>query len=182
VLLVLAAASGTGALAGSAVAATPSRPPSSAIAQYVEIIPTGTGGQAVGVGETKTTPLPPRVVQEIREQAGPEAATIEKIATSSEYGAPTPEQPEVVPPKPHATPGKKPATEPATRPLPPEQRRPVPPASFSRALSLVLPSAVTDGLLSLWLGLVLVTSAAAVVEYRRVRPRRSAAPKSQSGR
>ena len=88
-LVVLAAASASAALAASAQAGGPAQPVSSAIAQYVEMIPTGEGVQAAGVGAPRTTKLPPKVARQIREHAGADAATLEQVATSSAYGAPT---------------------------------------------------------------------------------------------
>ena len=165
-LVVLAAASGSAALAASAQAGSPAQPVSSAIAQYVEMIPTGEGVQAAGVGAPRTTKLPPKIARQIRKHAGADAATLEQVATSSAYGAPAPA---VSPPAPVVRPaaGRPKAPSVAVAPIAPEDR-PVPPTSFAHALAVAVAEPLSGGFASVWLGLVIVT-AAAFVAARRAR-------------
>jgi hypothetical protein len=60
-----------------------------AVSQYVEVVPTGGGGAAVGVGTSKRTPLPEATRQAVRHQGGQVAPRLATIATSSAYGEPT---------------------------------------------------------------------------------------------
>src|SRR5262245_25375144 len=66
------------------------RPPqdASSITQYVEAVPTAGGGQAVGVGATRSKQLPPRIERQLDQEAGASAGALRKVATSSAYGAP----------------------------------------------------------------------------------------------
>ena len=61
---------------------------SAAVSQYVEQIPTSSGPQATGVGKETFKPLPKRAKAKLVRQGGEDAALLEKIATSSAYGAP----------------------------------------------------------------------------------------------
>jgi hypothetical protein len=152
-------------------------PPASAIAQYVETLPTGSGGQAVGVGEAITTKLTPRILRKIRKTAGPAAPTLIQAATSSAYGAPAISQPRATAPV-GVAPVRRP--HPWTPPRPKPQLsaaaggEPVPPASLARALSVVVPTSWSTRTLAAWLGLA-ITSAIVLVLARRTNP--AAAPK-----
>jgi hypothetical protein len=68
---------------------TPPADASSAIQQYVEVVPTASGGAAVGVGKPSVKPLAPAQVQQVEEQAGSAAPALQEVATSSAYGVPT---------------------------------------------------------------------------------------------
>lgn len=61
---------------------------SAAVSQYVEHIPTSSGPQATGIGKERFKPLPRRAKAKLVQQGGEDAALLEKIATSSAYGAP----------------------------------------------------------------------------------------------
>lgn len=74
------------ALAPTSLAAPPPAP--SAVAQYVEMIPTGEGGKAVGVGKTASKPLAPPIARQVKAQAGSAGSLLTRVATSSAYGAP----------------------------------------------------------------------------------------------
>ena len=64
-------------------------PPSdSAVAQYVETVPTSDGSVAVGVGKTRTAPLAAAVTQQLS-SAGSSGSALKAVASSSSYGAPT---------------------------------------------------------------------------------------------
>lgn len=66
------------------------RPPVSAIAQYVEQIPTAEGSATPGVGKTTKTTLPRETRSRLRSGTdATTAAALTEIATSSAYGAPT---------------------------------------------------------------------------------------------
>jgi hypothetical protein len=100
--LALAAAAGIALLAAAPVAADPASPPPtpppdhSAIAQYVEQVPTGAGSRVAGIGQpTQTVPEPVR--EQIQREGGSVAPVLEQMAGSS-YGtapaaAPVPQAP-----------------------------------------------------------------------------------------
>ena len=61
----------------------PPPPEGPAISQYVETIPSGAGGQAVGVGKSRTKPLPKRAAKKLAQQKKtPLAPKLQSIATS----------------------------------------------------------------------------------------------------
>ena len=66
----------------------PPPPPTSAIDQYVESVPTASGGVANGVGKARSKALPRSVGALIERRGGTDAAALRAIATSSAYGAP----------------------------------------------------------------------------------------------
>jgi hypothetical protein len=61
---------------------------SSAVSQYVEVVPSASGPTAPGVGPSTTSKLAPSVVRSLAQRGGTDAAKLKKIATSSDYGAP----------------------------------------------------------------------------------------------
>ena len=61
----------------------------SSVEQYRESIPSSEGPTLPGSGRATSTRLPEQVTQEIAEQGGSDAPTLEKIATKSQLGAPT---------------------------------------------------------------------------------------------
>jgi hypothetical protein len=67
---------------------TPPPPEGPAIDQYVETLPSGGGGQAVGVGKARTKPLSHHAAKKLTRTATPLAPKLKSIATSSSYGAP----------------------------------------------------------------------------------------------
>jgi hypothetical protein len=60
----------------------------SASDQYVETLPTAGGPSATKDGRHRKTPLRPSVAAKLRSQGGADAARLEAIATSSDFGAP----------------------------------------------------------------------------------------------
>lgn len=83
-----------------ATAAEPARgqesPP--AIAQYVEQVPTSSGGASAGVAVERVTPLAPSIRHALGRRGGRDAERLEKLATSSRYGAPQRRAPRTIPP------------------------------------------------------------------------------------
>jgi hypothetical protein len=78
-----------------AVAAVASAPragaddgPPAAVNQYVEVIPTGSGGAAVGATKKGVKQLPKKTSDRLKKQAGADSELLEKVATQEEYGAP----------------------------------------------------------------------------------------------
>jgi hypothetical protein len=124
------------ALSAQALAADPPKPPppTSAIDQYIESVPTAGGGVANGVGEQRSKRLSRRVATAIKRDGGADAATLKAITRSSTYGAP---QQRLVP------------------------RRDEP--GSSNALSAAAVATGSSGSHALWLlGIVLLTTVAAV--------------------
>jgi hypothetical protein len=78
-----------GALAGWAGAASkPPKPGASAVSQYVEMLPTGSGSVAAGTKGSSPAPLPPTARQALLSVGGQTAAALKTVATSPAYGAP----------------------------------------------------------------------------------------------
>jgi hypothetical protein len=85
---VIVAALAAAAVAVPAPAAAESPQDFSASDQYVETLPTAGGPSATRDGRHRKTPLRPSVAAKLRGQGGADAARLETIATSSEFGAP----------------------------------------------------------------------------------------------
>ena len=62
-------------------------PSNAAILQYVEQVPTSSG-TSVPRGDKRRAALPSRVREQVRAEAGADAALLEEVATSPAYGAP----------------------------------------------------------------------------------------------
>src|SRR3954452_10593033 len=62
--------------------------PSPAVAQYVEMIPTGAGDKPVGTATSTPSALPPKTRALVRSKGGTDSAALTKIATSTSLGAP----------------------------------------------------------------------------------------------
>ena len=110
------------AVAVAAVAAAPQAAladggPPAAIAQYVEMVPTASGGHAAsGKGVRK---LPSKTLRSVHSQGGSEAALLVHVASDSAYGAPTATAPEKRVHPSHAAKRAKPVAKPARdRPAP----------------------------------------------------------------
>jgi hypothetical protein len=75
---------------GQALAKSPPKPPpdTSAIDQYIEVIPTGGGGVALGVGDAQSTAVSKRIGKLLSTQGGKDAAALRAVVSSSVYGAP----------------------------------------------------------------------------------------------
>jgi hypothetical protein len=90
----LVAASGAvlSVTSGAAFAADepPKDPGASGISQYVEMVPTAGGPKAPGITKETKTPLPRRATKALEAAPPATAEPLEKVATSSSYGAPTP--------------------------------------------------------------------------------------------
>jgi len=61
----------------------------SAVAQYIEAIPTSAGPARTGRIGATPRPLPPQVASKAREQAGDDAEALIELATSPTHGAPS---------------------------------------------------------------------------------------------
>ena len=72
--------------AGSAIAATPDE--FSAADQYVETLPTTSGPSPTEEGKDERTSLPSKVKDKLDAQGGKDAAALEEVASSGQFGAP----------------------------------------------------------------------------------------------
>lgn len=86
VLLLLAAAAGDATAAGQPPREPP--PDASAVDAYRESVPTSVGTHVVGSRIRRVVPLPPAIEARVRGDAGKSAAVLERVATSSDLGAP----------------------------------------------------------------------------------------------
>ena len=92
---VVCAAALPGAAGAGTMHATTSPPPPAAVAQYVEVIPTSSGDQALGSrpgaapAQAPVSTLPAPVVRRIERQGGTDAPALKRIVSSPDYGAPT---------------------------------------------------------------------------------------------
>ena len=114
-----------GVLAGQGTAAADSSPGDSAVAQYVEMIPTATGSVAAGsAGKAKATHS--KAAEEKLTRVSPSVAQqLDSVATSPAYGAPVETQP--------SSSSVKQATQKApTRPIRANPARPDPPLEWWR--------------------------------------------------
>ena len=88
VSLIVAAVAAT--FAAPALAADEPPPPTdSAVLQYAELVPTGSGSQAPGVGKKTRSSLPTKAKQALDNAPKQTASALAVVATSSDYGAPT---------------------------------------------------------------------------------------------
>jgi hypothetical protein len=94
------------AAAGPALGDEPPSPPPPSINQYVESVPTATGGATRAVTKPHAKPLAPAVARRLRNSNNAVVKDLNSIATSSTYGAP---QRKLTPPAP------KPASAPGSR-------------------------------------------------------------------
>ena len=177
-IVLIAALLGAGAATPLASAQeTPPPPEGPAIDQYVETLPSGGGGQAVGVGKARTKPLSHHAAKKLTRTATPLAPKLKSIATSSSYGAPQQTLPRrsPTPAKPAAKP--KPRTKPRVTHAEP-QATPATPATPVRssdaergtALSAAVSAATAGsdrGPVILLGVIVLLTTAAALVAAAR---------------
>lgn len=97
------------ASASSASAGVASKPVSSAVDQYVEMLPRGDGVVAAGVAATAPGPLTAAAREALRSVGGKTAAELQTVATSPAYGAPsrvaaTKSEPTTIRPRPSSTP------------------------------------------------------------------------------
>jgi hypothetical protein len=67
----------------------PPLPDEAAIYQYREALPTGAGPVAPGPGTKRVTPLPAQAQAALEAQGGADTSLLERVATSSDYGAPS---------------------------------------------------------------------------------------------
>jgi hypothetical protein len=148
-------------------------PPTSAISQYVEQLPSSTG--SVGLGgsggsaatKPKPKPLPPKVSKAIARDGGDDATVLEQVATNPDYGAPA------AAPKAAKRSGATGTT--STRTTPSKGGSQAPSRGSDRAEAAQAPHAVdaavsTAGSSGLWplaIVIVAVTAAAIVLKARR---------------
>ncbi len=171
--LLLAAFSGVAAAVAAPVAtaaAPPPKPKSSAVAQYVEMVPTSSGSTAPGIGKSTSKPLPKGTSTALRAAVPASAAALEAVSTSSAYGAPTttlpadtrakPPAPKPAAPKPSAGDGGSPATPHQETP----QAHDTPPSALSgTSLAAGVRAAGSGGDRILVFGLALLGLGAAMV-------------------
>jgi hypothetical protein len=160
----------------------PPPPGGPAISQYVETVPSGAGGQAVGVGKSRTKPLPKPAAKKLDQHKTPLAPKLRSVATSSSYGAPQQTLPRRAPkakpkPTPKPTPARasKPRTRPAVHPTPRAQQ-PVRPAEPDRTALSAAVSAATGGsergpMILLGAIVLFTTTAGLLAAARRARQR-----------
>lgn len=163
VLLVLAVF----AAPGQALAKTPPKPPpdTSAIDQYVEVVPTGGGGVVLGVGARQSTAVSKRIGKLLSTQGGKDAATLGAMVSSSVYGAPQQRLHQTSAPKKQAPAKTKTKAAPTPKPATPTAPSP---------LAAVVSASGGSGSHAFWLLAVLVvtTLAALVTAALRQRARR----------
>ena len=63
-------------------------PVDSAVDQYTELVPTGTGGKAPGIGRERRSSLSPKAKKALEAAPKQTAESLAEVATSSNYGAP----------------------------------------------------------------------------------------------
>jgi hypothetical protein len=146
-----------------------------AISQYVETVPSGTGGRAVGVGRSRSTPLPKKAEKKLGQRTTPLAPKLRSIATSSSYGAPQQTLPRSAKParasRPRTTakPGKVPRSQ-APRPRPLARDDAAATQTDRTALSAAVSAATGGGdraPVILLAAIVLITTAAALAAAAR---------------
>ena len=81
-------------VAGAGVTHAAGGPPPSAIAQYIEAVPTSSGDRVAGASPTlhqaaQPQAPSPQVARTIKRQGGSDAAALTRIVSSPDYGAPT---------------------------------------------------------------------------------------------
>ena len=87
VSLIVVAAAAT--FAGPALAADePPAPTDSAVLQYAELVPTGSGSKAPGIGKKTRSSLPTKAKHALDNAPKQAASALAVVATSSDYGAP----------------------------------------------------------------------------------------------
>jgi hypothetical protein len=177
-IVIAVALLGTGAVTPLAWSEDPAPPPPEgpAISQYVETIPSGTGGQAVGVGKSRAKPLPKHAAKKLNRQTTPLAPKLRSIATSSSYGAPQQTLPR------RASTAAKPAKASKPRARPPAHRshrseKPVRSAEPDRTALSAAVSAATGGgdrgpVILLAVIVLCTTAAGLLAAAKRARQRR----------
>lgn len=140
----------------------PPNPGGSAVNQYVELVPTGVGSKAPGIERKKQrTPLPPAAKDTLKKADPVVAKPLEKIATSSDYGAPA------IRAEPKAEPKtSKPRPRPPVRNpdiVPPDAPTEVPLGTTVRAIA----SATDERLLGLLVVMLMTTLGAVGLALRR---------------
>jgi hypothetical protein len=161
---------------GEALGAGPPKPPpdTSAIDQYIEVVPTGGGGSAGGVGAPKSKSVSKRIGTLLSTNGGKDAATLRAVVSSSAYGAPQqqlqqtsePEQQAPAKTKPAAKPKPgskaKHASKPKPKPKPVTTVRATP--GTPSALSAAFSASAGGGSHAFWLlAIILVTTLGALV-------------------
>jgi hypothetical protein len=159
---------------GQALAAGAPKPPpdTSAIDQYIEVVPTGGGGAAGGVGAPKSKAVSKRIGTLLSTNGGKDAATLRAVVSSSAYGAPQqqlqetsdPEQQAPAKTKPPAKskPGSKAkhGSKPKAKPVTTVRATPGTPSALSAAFS----ASAGGGSHAFWLlAILLVTTLVALV-------------------
>jgi len=157
---------------GQSLAAGPPKPPpdTSAIDQYIEVVPTGGGGAAGGIGAPKSKAVSKRIGTLLSTNGGKDAATLRAVVSSSAYGAPQQQLQQTSDPEQQAPAKTKPAAKPKPgskanhgskpKPVTTAQATPATPSPLSAAFS----ASGGGGSHAFWLlAIVLVTTLAALV-------------------
>lgn len=110
---------------GVALAQAP--PGDSSVIQYTELVPTGQGAKAPGVGKKTKAKLPANAKKALAKEPAKTAQALTVIATSSDYGAPATSPPTQAATKSTPRPGKKPkpTAKAATEHVPVSRDKPV---------------------------------------------------------
>jgi hypothetical protein len=130
-------------------------PPEAAVLQYREAVPTGAGPVAPGATGGRSTPLSPAAAQALAAAGGADRPALERVATSSDFGAP-----------PTAGPAGRVPAEPVAEP----SRTPDPGASLGRSVAAAADTAAGSGGRPLVLLLAMALVGAAFVVGARRRP------------
>lgn len=140
-------------VSGESASATnkPPKPESSAVSQYVEMLPTGSGSVAAGTKSSAAAVLPPKARRALRSLGDPAAAALAAVATSSAYAAP----PRTIKPQPG-------------RGRPQQQPKPSVPSALS---SVAETAGVQDGGRVVTLFILIFLATSALLTVRALRPR-----------
>lgn len=140
-------------------------PGGSAVNQYVEVVPAAGGPRSPGIEKKAQTSLPPAGKEALRQAPPSVAGPLEKIATSSTYGAPA-IRAEPKPPKPKPKPKPKPRA-PVRDPdvVPPHAPTEV---TLGTTVSAIA-SATDERLLGLLFTVLMTTLGAVALAVRRAR-------------
>jgi hypothetical protein len=123
----------------------------SAVDQYSEQVPTGSGGKSPTAEQETVKSLPTPVTEAIEEQGGSAAPVLKRVATSSKYGAPSRE-----------------LTDREAAGLLPDSNLPEPPPeSTLAAAASTLSEGSTGRLGGLFLALLLIATIAVVASVQR---------------
>jgi hypothetical protein len=87
-VLIAVCAAGIFAVPTASATDPPPPPGGPGISQYVETVPSGSGGKAVGVGQWQKVTLSKKVQKKLKRRGTPVTSKLRSVAESSLYGAP----------------------------------------------------------------------------------------------